>query len=236
MFSDTLCGRTFTSSSGYIVRSSGKTNCSYNVIVPDGQKISVEVLELNMADDPDCKREQIEVRDGIHNSPFLARSCGNLKPEIVVSSSNQIQIRHTVFDEQKSSGFKLYWEVYKKRENTVIFDSGLMFFLFITDFEITLAYNILGISGIRMNSQDHSKITAKSPHMLFLYYAHYSCSRKPETTVKTCYWKCKEKYLFWREFSIDFRMVISPIRSQSAFICLKSTLKTPEQRVKAIQT
>ena len=126
MFSDTQCGRTITSSSGDIVGSSGKTNCSYNVIVSDGQKILVEVLELNMADDPDCKREQVEVRDGIHNSPFLARSCGNLKPEIVVSSSNQIQIRHTVFEEQKSSGFKLHWEVYKEKENTMIFDSGFL--------------------------------------------------------------------------------------------------------------
>lgn len=83
-----------------------------------------------MADDPDCKREQIEVRDGIHSSPFLTRSCGNLKPEIVVSSSNQIHIRHTVFEEQKNSGFKVYWEVYKEKENTMIFESGLMFFLY----------------------------------------------------------------------------------------------------------
>lgn len=122
---ETKCGQTFTTEKGQITRSTGTKNCSWTIEVPRGKMVSVSVVEINMADDPDCRREQLEVRDGANlNSPFLARTCGQLKPRPVTSSSNVIVVRHTIFKKQQTSRLKLVWEAVGVGEENELFNTG----------------------------------------------------------------------------------------------------------------
>jgi len=60
----------------------------------------------------------------LSNAPLLTRSCGQLKPNMVTSSANQIQIRHTVFEAQPTSLIRVYWETFDESKRNKLFNKA----------------------------------------------------------------------------------------------------------------
>ena len=110
---------------GYISLSMSITNCSWSVKAPAKKQITLTFVNLNMADDPDCQRERIEIRDGSDvNAPILLRVCGQLKPRPVTTSSNNVVINHVVFQKRYKSRLRILWISVGKEDKEGLFNTG----------------------------------------------------------------------------------------------------------------
>lgn len=84
-----------------------------------------------MLDDSDCRREQIEVRDGVYESaPLLMRTCGQLKPSAARSSSNEIVIKHTADNPISSTLINIYWKTIEVNKVSDMFDAGMLLYFY----------------------------------------------------------------------------------------------------------
>ena len=83
------------------------------------------VDEIKMVDDPECKKEVFEARDGrSSSSPILFRTCGSLIPRPVMSTSNVIYVTHRVFTQVERSRVKMTWRSVDKSIKNDIFNPG----------------------------------------------------------------------------------------------------------------
>ena len=77
-----------------------------------------------MTDDPTCYKETLQAKES--DNSVLFRTCGNLKPQPVVSFTNRVLIEHVVRERRLTrSKFVLQWESIDEDVNTNIFDTGI---------------------------------------------------------------------------------------------------------------
>lgn len=121
---ETLCDKRLTKPAGQIFHQSGY-NCSWLIQLAPRMQGTLSVAEINMADDPECKNEMFEARDGrSSSSPILFRTCGNMKPLPVTSSSNYIYVTHIVVNPKKNTRVKMLWQSVDKNTRNDIFNPG----------------------------------------------------------------------------------------------------------------
>ncbi|XP_002161936.3 tolloid-like protein 1 isoform X2 [Hydra vulgaris] len=104
---DTACSE-LVKPTGYINVIKPK-NCTWNITVPVKKLVEIFIINIDMADDPDCHSERIEVRDYV-NAPLLFRTCGQLKSKPILTSSNTAFIQHMVLNTSRLSFLKLFWQ------------------------------------------------------------------------------------------------------------------------------
>ncbi|KAK7089216.1 hypothetical protein V1264_024620 [Littorina saxatilis] len=91
------CGRTLQDSSGKFSHqpAPGPQLCQWRISATHGEKIVLNVTELDIPKSYDCKMDYLEVRDGYYiKSPLLGRFCGNKLPETLISSDTRMWIEY----------------------------------------------------------------------------------------------------------------------------------------------
>ncbi|PVD37829.1 hypothetical protein C0Q70_00431 [Pomacea canaliculata] len=92
------CGRTLQDSSGKFSQqaSVGKEElCQWRISATHGEKIVLNITELDIPKSYNCEMDYLEVRDGYYiKSPLLGRFCGNKLPETLISSDTRMWIEY----------------------------------------------------------------------------------------------------------------------------------------------
>ena len=107
------CGRTLQGSKGSFSRVSrqGET-CEWRLSASPGERIALNVSELDLPESPNCDTDYLEIRDGYWSgSQLLGRYCNTTTPVALVSSDSRmfLQYRVSVFSSQRK-GFSASYE------------------------------------------------------------------------------------------------------------------------------
>ena len=91
-------------------------NCSWNIVVPEEMFVQIFIINIDMADDPDCRQEWLEIREtaGTH---LIFRTCGQLKSKPIMIISNTAFVQHMVFNVSRLSFLKLFWHAINSSSN-----------------------------------------------------------------------------------------------------------------------
>ena len=118
------CGRTLQEPSGelespFYPHSSPPINgesCEWRITATHGERIILNLTEIDLPESPSCKMDYIEIRDGYwHKSPLLAKLCGSKQvPEAIVSTGYRILVTYkstgTLLPKRSYRGFKATYE------------------------------------------------------------------------------------------------------------------------------
>lgn len=92
------CGRTLQDSSGkFSHQPTGGTEdvCQWRISATHGEKIVLNLTELDIPKTYNCERDYLEVRDGYYiKSHLLGRFCGNKLPDTLISSDTRMWIEY----------------------------------------------------------------------------------------------------------------------------------------------
>ncbi|KAK7483783.1 hypothetical protein BaRGS_00024999, partial [Batillaria attramentaria] len=92
-----MCGRTLQDSSGKFSHQpkSGEELCQWRISATHGEKIVLNLTELDIPKSYNCERNYLEVRDGYYiKSPLLGRFCGNKLPDTLISTDTRMWIEY----------------------------------------------------------------------------------------------------------------------------------------------
>ncbi|KAK2192635.1 hypothetical protein NP493_27g02025 [Ridgeia piscesae] len=115
------CGRTLQESTGSFFSPNPQENaidqekqwCQWRISATHGEKIVLNITELDILDSPKCETDYLEVRDGHWlKSPLLGRFCGVGKlPGTLVSSESRMWIEYRTSGSGTHRGFLAKYEV-----------------------------------------------------------------------------------------------------------------------------
>ncbi|KAL0280907.1 UNVERIFIED_CONTAM: hypothetical protein PYX00_002062 [Menopon gallinae] len=115
------CGRTFQETSGNfsspnygnLTQGSSGHKCEWRITATHGQKIFLNITDLDIHESEGCWTDYLEIRDGYwHKSQSLGRLCGKLKtPTVVISTGARMLI--TYITTQNSEGRKGFLASYE---------------------------------------------------------------------------------------------------------------------------
>ncbi|XP_076459085.1 tolloid-like protein 1 [Babylonia areolata] len=93
------CGRTLQDSSGKFSHQPGPPGkselCQWRISATHGEKIVLNVTELDIPKSYNCEVDYLEVRDGYYiKSPLLGRFCGSKLPDTLVSTDTRMWIEY----------------------------------------------------------------------------------------------------------------------------------------------
>ncbi|XP_075542431.1 tolloid-like protein 1 tolkin [Dermacentor variabilis] len=116
------CGRTMQEPSGLIASpelvnsvtplAEGE-HCEWRVTATHGERIVLNVTQLDIYESDNCETDYVEVRDGYwHKSPLLGRYCGTGRiPEMLLSTGYRMLIVYRTSSNQNGHvGFRAYYE------------------------------------------------------------------------------------------------------------------------------
>ncbi|KAH9490031.1 Dorsal-ventral patterning tolloid-like protein 1 [Bulinus truncatus] len=108
------CGRTLQESKGHFAHTPKRGSrdiCQWRISAAHGDKIFLNVTDLDIPTSFNCKNNYLEVRDGHHlKSQLLGRFCGAQLPDLLISSGPRLWIEYrTEFGDGK--GFSASYEV-----------------------------------------------------------------------------------------------------------------------------
>lgn len=113
------CGRTYQTnaatfaSSSYVNKNGPEDGekCEWRITATHGEKIILNVTELDIAKSPDCKSDFIEIRDGYwHKSELLGRFCGTGKINPIVSTGSRMLVTYVTRNPSGHRGFVANYE------------------------------------------------------------------------------------------------------------------------------
>ncbi|XP_046744297.1 cubilin [Diprion similis] len=115
------CGGIYTAPSGYVTspnyleRYSENQECEWKIQVPNGERIKITWVTLDLEDSHNCRFDYVELLDGDNReAPSLGRFCGRNSaalPPNKLSSSNIVLIRFVSDWALNGRGFRLNYEV-----------------------------------------------------------------------------------------------------------------------------
>ncbi|CAN8020366.1 unnamed protein product [Ixodes persulcatus] len=88
-------------------------HCEWRITATHGERIVLNVTELDIYESDNCETDYIEVRDGYwHKSPLLGRYCGTGRiPEMLLSTGYRLLIVYRTSSNQNGHiGFRAYYE------------------------------------------------------------------------------------------------------------------------------
>lgn len=115
------CGRTLQDASGVFtspeypksVMYSEGDKCEWRITATHGEKIVLNLTDVDLAESDYCRTDFLEVRDGYwHRSPLLGRFCGSAKiPDTIVSTGSRLLITYQTSDKHLDHrGFSASYE------------------------------------------------------------------------------------------------------------------------------
>lgn len=114
------CGRTFQansaifSSPSYLGKklSDEEERCEWRITATHGERILLNITDLDIAKSPDCRTDYIEIRDGYwYKSDLLARFCGGGKiQDLVISSGSRMLVTYVSKNPAGHRGFTANYE------------------------------------------------------------------------------------------------------------------------------
>lgn len=109
------CGRTHQENSGLIQSprgSPGNDRCEWRVTATHGERIVLNVTQLDLHEVDNCKHDYLEVRDGYwYRAPLLGRFCGKKTPDTITSTGSRLLI--TYITSSKQVGHQGFTAVYE---------------------------------------------------------------------------------------------------------------------------
>jgi len=116
-----MCGRTFQdnkasfSSPPFQVATVSEEGerCEWRITATHGERIVLNITELDIFKGDNCKQDYLEIRDGYwHKSPLLGRYCGNTRlPDPIMSTGSRMLVTFQSSVKQKShKGFSASYE------------------------------------------------------------------------------------------------------------------------------
>ena len=86
--------------------------CTWIILAPPGQRISLRFESFDLEDYVDCQYDYLQLKNGgSSSSPAIGKYCGRTNPPSVVSSSNSIWLEMKTDCKTSQSGFRLSWQV-----------------------------------------------------------------------------------------------------------------------------
>lgn len=113
------CGRTYQENSATFSTPSylGKIGpeegekCEWRITATHGEKIVLNITELDIAKSPDCKTDFIEIRDGYwQKSELLGRFCGTGKIDSIISVGSRMLVTYVARNPNGHRGFQANYE------------------------------------------------------------------------------------------------------------------------------
>ena len=83
---------------------------SWKIEVPEGQRIRLDMLSLNLKSDRQCKEDSVIVRESAHSRTFTALYCGNTIPSSFSSSGNVVYVEFQSDKSNVGTGFKMRYQ------------------------------------------------------------------------------------------------------------------------------
>ncbi|XP_065334267.1 protein tolkin [Cloeon dipterum] len=114
------CGRTLQDSSGSIQSPQFGTlepsdlpeKCEWRITATHGERIVLNITEIDVPESDDCTRDFIEIRDGYwHKSPLIGKYCGSQPhPTTIKSSGSRMLVTYRTSGRLGGQGFQAYYE------------------------------------------------------------------------------------------------------------------------------
>lgn len=114
------CGRTFQansatfSSPSYLSSSPPEEGekCEWRITATHGERIVLNITDLDIAKTPECRNDYLEIRDGYwHKSPLLGRFCGSGKiTDLIVSAGSRMLVTYITMNPKGHRGFTASYE------------------------------------------------------------------------------------------------------------------------------
>lgn len=117
------CGGVRTASAGVISSSNfprrikNNSECTWNIKVPQSNRISLNFTHFNLSHDGSCISAYLNIYDGENTTyPLLNKLCGSAKPPPVVSTSNTMTLffRSMTSEQGQGKGFRAYYDTGNK--------------------------------------------------------------------------------------------------------------------------
>lgn len=107
------CGRTFQSTAGTffppVINENSHDDylsCEWRIQATHGERIILNVTQMDIAKSPDCLTDYIEIRDGYwHNSPLLGLFCGTGQYVNIVSTGSRMLVTFIAKNPKGHKGF-----------------------------------------------------------------------------------------------------------------------------------
>lgn len=114
------CGRTFQANSATFSSPSYSTNsppeegekCEWRITATHGERIVLNITELDIAKTPECKHDYLEIRDGYwQKSTLLGKFCGSGKiTDLIVSAGSRMLVTYVTANPKGHRGFTASYE------------------------------------------------------------------------------------------------------------------------------
>lgn len=112
------CGRTYQTNSATFsppvyMESAPKdeVRCEWRITGTHGEKIVLNITNLDIAKSPDCKTDFIEIRDGYwHKSPILGLFCGTGQFPLIKSTGSRMLVSYVSKNPKGHKGFTASYE------------------------------------------------------------------------------------------------------------------------------
>lgn len=112
------CGRTYQANSAtfsppiYLEKSPEETvKCEWRITATHGEKIVLNITNLDIEKSLDCKTDYIEIRDGYwHKSPILGLFCGTGQYNNLVSTGSRMLVTYVANNPKDHKGFIASYE------------------------------------------------------------------------------------------------------------------------------
>lgn len=113
------CGRTFQanaatfSSPTHVGKNitEGTEKCEWRITATHGERIILNITELDIKKSPDCKSDFIEIRDGYwHKSELLGRYCGTGRIDPMTSTGSRMLVTYVSRNPSGHRGFTASYE------------------------------------------------------------------------------------------------------------------------------
>ncbi|CAH0558868.1 unnamed protein product [Brassicogethes aeneus] len=104
------CGETFQMNTGKFSPQENAAKCEWRITATHGEKILLNISDLNIAKSHDCRTEYVEVRDGYwHKSPILGVFCKG-KFHQIMSRGSRMLVKYVSSYPKEKPGFKASFE------------------------------------------------------------------------------------------------------------------------------
>ena len=100
----------FLRSTNYPDNYENNQHCIWNVIAQPSMKIQLRFSNMEIEPSSDCSYDYVEVKNGISaNSSVIGRYCGSQVPNLIETSSNEMNLVFHTDDSDTRSGFEATW-------------------------------------------------------------------------------------------------------------------------------
>ncbi|XP_045475772.1 tolloid-like protein 1 [Harmonia axyridis] len=113
------CGRTYQTNAAsfssptypQLAAIPSEERCEWRITATHGEKIVLNITDLDIEKSKDCSTSYIEIRDGYwHKSPKLGKFCGIGRLDLIVSTGSRMLITYVAKNPASHRGFKAHFE------------------------------------------------------------------------------------------------------------------------------